>query len=195
MHQLTARIQLEEQEHIVLIVRKHWFMLVRDAIIPLLCFVVPVSLYLFFGARVQALAHIATFPHESAIAFFCISLWGLITWMILFFMWTDYYLDMWTITDQRIIAIDQRGLFRRSIASFRYERLQDINIEIDGPVATFLDFGTLRAQTAGGDKEAFHISGVPNPRDIKTQILRTADQALARGYASDNMSKPSVMNL
>ena len=97
---------------------------------------------------------------------------------MLFLIWTDYYLDLWTITNRRIIAIDQRGLFRRAVASFRYERLQDINIEINGFIATMLDFGELRAQTASAYRDAFEIKGIPHPRDIKALILRAADDLI-----------------
>src|SRR5690606_4537603 len=89
--------------------------------------------------------------------------------------WTDWYLDLWTITNLRLIAIDQRGLFRRSVSSFRYERLQDINVEINGLIPTFLDFGTLEAQTAGHGESDFLFAGAPHPREIKAKILEAAN--------------------
>lgn len=176
----TERIQLDTDERILLVVRKHWFILLRESIVPILLFVIPVGLYFLTDFWVEKAAYVdrlvGSVPQKGALILFFICLWGLVNWMMLFLIWTDYYLDMWTITNRRIIAIDQRGLFRRAVASFRYERLQDINIEINGFIATMLDFGSLHAQTASAYRDAFEIIGVPNPRAIKALILRTADK-------------------
>lgn len=174
MHTYTDRIQLEEDEILLGTVRKHWFILLRGALVPTLLFFAPVAAYSFIVNDPHVAALGAQVPQYDLLILYLFSLWGLITWMFLFLVWTDYYLDIWTITDRRIIAVDQRGLFRRTVASFRYERLQDVHIEIDGLIATFLDFGTLRAQTAGAHTE-FKIMGVPDPRTIKAMILRAAD--------------------
>ena len=93
-------------------------------------------------------------------------------------MWTNYYLDVWTITNKRLIAIDQHGLFHRETASFRLERLQDMNVEINGIIATFLDYGILEAQTAGGDDDKFRATGLPHPRELKSLILEASDVLL-----------------
>ena len=183
---------METDEHVLLVVRKHWFILVRDSLAPLFLFVVPVCLYLLTGKIVFTNQTIANLPHKDAVILFFISLWGLITWMMLFLVWTDYYLDTWTITDRRIIATDQQGFFRRIIASFRYERLQDINIEINGFIATMLDFGDIHTQTAGHDTE-FKINGVPNPRAIKALILESVDALLAGDHrAVDPIHHPTI---
>jgi uncharacterized membrane protein YdbT with pleckstrin-like domain len=96
---------------------------------------------------------------------------------------TDYYLDVWIITTERIVAIDQRGLFKRSIASVRLERLQNLDVTINGIIATMLDFGTLRVESAAHDHD-FVIRGIPSPREIKSLILAQAE--------SRNASEPQI---
>lgn len=187
----TERIQLDTDERILLVVRKHWFILLRDTIVPVLLFIVPVGLFFWADNSIYSGRIIPSFPHRGATVLFLISLWGLVTWLMLFLLWTDYYLDMWTITNRRIIAIDQRGLFRRAVASFRYERLQDINIEINGFIATMLDFGELHAQTASAYRDAFEIKGIPNPRAVKALILRAA----GGGVIADPTSIPAEQDL
>ena len=78
-------------------------------------------------------------------------------------------------TDRRIISIDQKSLFVRSIGSFRLERLQDMNIEIPGVLATMFNYGNIEAQTASGSEEEFQVHGLPDPRGIKAIILKAAD--------------------
>jgi uncharacterized membrane protein YdbT with pleckstrin-like domain len=98
--------------------------------------------------------------------------------MSLFSILTNYWLDVWTLTNQRFIAVDQRGLFNRTTASFRLERLQDITVSIHGIIATFLDFGSLEIQTAG-EENKFEARGLPNPEALKSALLDAAhDTAL-----------------
>ncbi|MBI4086416.1 PH domain-containing protein [Candidatus Kaiserbacteria bacterium] len=182
MKPFAERIHLEQNEEIIKIVRKHWFILMRDTAVPLLLLIVPTSVYLFAGDVVLGIPLLQHFHYANTGALFLVSAWGLIAWMMLFLVWTDYYLDMWIITDQRIITIDQQGFFRRIIASFRYERMQDISIEINGFIPTMLDFGNIRAQTAGHEVD-FRMNGAPNPRDIKALILEAADKIVAERHA------------
>jgi uncharacterized membrane protein YdbT with pleckstrin-like domain len=109
---------------------------------------------------------------------FLYSLWLLCIWMILTSIWTDYYLDIWCLTNKRIIKIDQAGLFRRKTGSFRLERMQDVNVEINGIIATLLDYGSVHVQTASADMEEFKAFFLPNPQEIKSTILRAGDELM-----------------
>lgn len=182
MESFAERIHLEPDETMLAVVRKHWFILLRDIAAPLLLLIVPLAVYLFSRDVILESTVLEGVTHAGAAALFFISCWGLIMWMMLFLVWTDYYLDMWIITDQRIITIDQQGFFRRLIASFRYERMQDISIEINGFIPTMLDFGNIRAQTAGHEVD-FKMNGAPNPRELKALILSAADQTVAERHA------------
>lgn len=106
--------------------------------------------------------------------------WLILSWMGFFSVWTNYYLDVWTITNKRLIAVDQRGLFNRSTGSFRLERLQDINVTIQGIIPTFLDYGNLEAETASNDKE-FVARAIPKPQELKALILSAADAITYNG--------------
>ena len=172
---LIEKIKLEEDEKILKMTRRHWFIITVEAVGVLLIAVVPIGLVFFLIASgmFDTLVQI-TIPMHVLV--FLSAFWLLIAWMLFFRIWTNYYLDLWTITNRRIIAIDQKGFFHRSISSFRYERLQDINIEINGIIATFLNFGTLQAETAGHEgKTDFMFYSMPAPREVKALILEAAD--------------------
>lgn len=179
MHTLTDRIHLEEDETVLATVRKHWFILTVALMPPLLALLAPLLAYVFFGSHPLTRVILAALPEQGVVLTAAAAVWFLICWTMLFFAWTDHYLDLWVITNRRVIAIDQRGLFRRSVASFRYERLQDLNVEINGFIATMLDFGDLQVQTAGHADE-FRIRGVPDPRELKARISAAADARLTR---------------
>jgi uncharacterized membrane protein YdbT with pleckstrin-like domain len=101
--------------------------------------------------------------------------WLICAWMALFGVWTNYYLDVWTITNKRLISVDQRGLFHRNTGSFRLERLQDINVSVRGILATFLDYGDLQAETASEDRD-FVARAIPKPQELKALILGATDK-------------------
>jgi hypothetical protein len=106
--------------------------------------------------------------------------WLLIMWMALFNAWTNYYLDVWTITTKRLITVDQHGFFSRTIASFRLERLQDIIVSVNGIIPTLLNYGTLEAETAS-EESHFKATGLPDPAGIKAIILTSSDALMQNG--------------
>ena len=91
-------------------------------------------------------------------------------------VWTDYYLDVWMVTDKRIIDIEQKSFFHRQTSVFRIERIQDITIETRGIIATLLNFGDIHVQTAGESQE-FIMRGIANPKYMRRIILRQQDRA------------------
>lgn len=182
---LFEKIKLENDEELIEIVRKHWWIITVETSISFLLAIAP----LLVMAAILAINPLGQFiPYDSLSDFisahtaefvFLYCCWLLIQWMLLANFWTDYYLDLWAITTRRVVLVDQRGFFRRFISSFRLERLQDMNIEVHGVLATLLDYGTIEAQTAGGSNEEFISNYMPKPRDIKATIIRAADKLTA----------------
>lgn len=174
---LIEKIQLEPDEKMLQLVRKHWFILFARTSGVVLVTLLPFPALMLLGVIHSPALELFSFSinqHKPEIAFFT-GLWLLINWMTLFHIWTDYYLDVWVITSERLIAIEQNGLFNRSIGSFRLERLQDINIEINGILATIFNYGNIEAQTASGSEAEFRTEGLPDPRSIKAIIIAAAE--------------------
>jgi uncharacterized membrane protein YdbT with pleckstrin-like domain len=171
---IFEKIQLETDEVILSIIRRHWFFVFSQCLSILVLTIVPLCLYtaVKLFAPIDIIREIAPFTLHL---FFLYAAWLLILWMMLTTIWTNYYLDMLCITNRRIIKIDQMGLFRRKTGSFRLEKLQDVNVEINGIVATFLDYGTVHAQTASADMEEFREVFLPKPQEIKAIVLKAAD--------------------
>lgn len=170
MKKLTQKIILDDDEELVLVTRKHWFILFSRIFIPVLLLTTPLVI-----SFVELPPAFSEMVYPEGLPWFLGALFALFLWMLIFQIWTDYYLDMWVVTSKRIIAIDQRGLFYRSISSFRFERLQDITVEINGIIATILDFGTIEAETAGHGETEFSFRGAPHPRELKSKIIQASD--------------------
>lgn len=178
-------ITLAQDEHIVHVIRKHWFILAVRTAELLFFLVLPIAVYFFMAGKsfpVGGEEIELTLPLPLLI--FLVSMLILMIWMRFFSLVTDIYLDSWTVTNKRIIDIEQRGFFSRQISSFRIERIQDITTDIHGIIATFLDFGDIHAQTAG-DEQEFIIRGVPNPKKIKQNILKEVDRVTENSREND----------
>ena len=185
---LLEKLDLEQDEEILIMVRKHWFIIVSQlvglalgALIPIMLFTALLNLPPAFnglGLRLD--------QYTSEIAF-SIAAWLFLSTISAFTVWTQYYLDLWIITDRRIIAVDQIGFFKRNVAIFRLERLQDIEFNVSGLIQTFFNFGTLSAQTAGHMEANFTSPGMPNPDQLQATIQKAMDARL-----TDLNNKPNL---
>ncbi len=184
---LAEQLKLESDERIVKQVRKHWFILFAQTAGIVIMAIIPVILIFagLAGAKTLPGISVDTEVYYGPAVFF-MAAWFLIMWMTLFGVWTDYYLDNWIITTRRVIAIDQQGFFKRKVASFRLERLQNVTIDIRGIIATLLNFGHITAETAG-NKEAFIIKGIPDPRGVKALIQEYADEVVPGKMADTSL--------
>lgn len=163
---LEQSIHIQPDEHIILVVRKHWFVLLRDSIGVIIAGLIPFFIISAFSASSGA---------APALATFFTGVWLLAVWMMLFTIWTNYYLDIWIVTDRRIINIDQIHLFKRDVTVMRTERVQDITVEVHGLFATLLKFGNLEIQTAAPEIVSTTVQGIPNPTYVRNVILEYVD--------------------
>ncbi len=176
---LFEKIQLEPDEEVLTMVRKHWFVIVTELFGVFMFLLLP-FFTLFLAAVFPNILEMVHFEiaNYTAIIAFIVAGWSALTIMTGFMIWTHYYLDLWIITDRRIILIDQISFFNRNVSIFRLERLQDIEFIIKGIIPTFLNFGTLRAQTAGHSENNFKSNGLPDPRGLQATIQKAMDERL-----------------
>ncbi len=166
VHRLLHKISLQQNEKVLLIVRKHWFTYFVSTLGIIGIGILPFIVIAFVAPFIAA---------NPAVPAFFTAVWLLAIWMMFFTVWTNYYLDIWIVTDKRIINIDQVYLFKRNISTLRVERVQDIKIEVHGFFATFFDFGNIQIQTAGPEASFYLIKGIPNPSNVRNAILERVD--------------------
>ncbi len=160
-------IHIEEGEHIILTVRKHWLILLRDSLGTL---VVAVAPFVLFG-MVSFAGFVPVVELANPYVVFATALWILLIWMTLAIIWTNYYLDIWILTDRRIFIIEQVGLFDRRVSTWGLERIQQITVEHQNVVEFMFGYGTLTVQTAGLSDHDLSTPGIPRPERVRTKIL------------------------
>lgn len=172
---LYDKIELEPDETVLSTVRKHWFVISVEMISIVLMGLLPVIgcivvLNMEFSPDIALL-----FETNLAVIIFLIATWLLLSVMATTVAWTHYFLDLWVITDRRIIVIEQVSFFNRKVSNFRLERMQDIKVTISGIIPTLLNFGTIRAQTASAAESNFTSPALPDPRGLQSLIQTAMD--------------------
>lgn len=157
-------MKLEKDEHIILEIRKHWFYLFTEIALAIIFILVPILLFPFLkviGFKIDIFI--------ISLTLFFYFLWCLILWLFIFVFWTNYYLDVWFITNQKIYDIEQHALFKREVSILHYEKIQDVTYEIKGFVHSLLNLGDIHVQTAGTERN-FTITNVKNPAYVQRKI-------------------------
>jgi len=175
-------IDIEHNEHRILEVRKHWFALMNH------------FLGAFFAAILPPIiiAGINAFPvsleiagNETIALLFIYTLWLMLIWLWLFFEWTDYYLDVWIITDQKVISVDQQRFFAREISTLQLDKIQDVTVEVKGIIPTLFHFGDIHIQTAG-EKREFIMLQIAQPQRVRDRIVHVIEE-----YTREHFGGPS----
>ena len=160
-------------EHILVVVRKHWFVFVKTILGLLILFLIPFFFIPFLTIFVAEGGGPVTI--NAGYGVFFASFWALVLWQMLFAKWTDYYYDVWIVTNWRIIDIDQQGFFNRDIATLlNLDHIEDIKTYVDSVIGTFLNYGCIQVQTAAAQRE-FIIRNIANPREVE-RIIRKAQE-------------------
>ena len=177
--------QQEKGEKVELFLRRHRFIIIKEvALLVFLCIAPPL---IYIGIKL-------TFPTLLAndfiytILIFGFSTYFLYIWLVFFGQFVDYYLDVWVVTNRRIINIEQKGLFYRTISEQRLYRIQDVTSEVKGFLPTFLHYGNIHIQSAG-EKHWFNFKEIPNPYEVRKRILELIEMDRAQSpvdYKSDD---------
>jgi uncharacterized membrane protein YdbT with pleckstrin-like domain len=146
------------------VLRRHWLVPVITIIVCMIAAIVP----LIVGAIIVAL--LGTGGYGPIIMLLYV-LYLLFLWLALFYALTFYALDVWIVTNQRIIDTHQQNFFSRTVSDLSITRIQDITVTVDGLLETFLDFGNLTIQTAGTESH-FHFRQIPQPAIVKDEIMK-----------------------
>ncbi len=153
-------------ETVVLFLRRHWIDLLRIFFFSGVLFVLPLAVgTLIELANPELLAHMFWGPALAA----TLVAYMLVVLVLTCTELTDYWLDVWIVTSERIINTEQYGLFNRVVSEVFLHQIQDITSEQKGLIATFLTIGNVYIQTAA-ERERFQFKNIDNPDDVKIAI-------------------------
>lgn len=166
---------LHPHEEVLIFLRRDFWVLFKILILYSTLLTIPLIVYFYIQS-----AYAPWWEQQMQIPivniFFVLggSIYYFFVWLFLFRSWLDYYLDVWFVTTERVVSIEQKGLFSRTIAEQKLFRIQDVQAEVKGIVPTFLDYGNVIIQTAGAEI-VFVFKEVPRPHQVARNIIKLVE--------------------
>lgn len=162
---------LRQDEQIIKVLHRNWFYLFQQF------FILIIIAGIFMSGTFIAPIYLPNLFSDTSnpIIAFAQSFFVLAVWIYGFMIWIDYYFDIWIITSERIINIEQKGLFTRKASELRYQKIQDVTTEVVGFFPTILNYGDVKVQTAGEENE-FVFRTISDPYGTKNIIMALQKQ-------------------
>lgn len=160
-------------ERVVFLIRRHWSLIIKQVVRLILAHLILVAVYAFLFYLLDW-----SLPSDGPIYILLVitvSAYLLGAWLLYLYEFVDYHLDIWILTDRRIISIEQSGLFKRTISELDLAKVQDVTSECKGKTQTFLNYGYVHIQTAA-ETQRFVFEQVPNPSNVARLIIRTVEE-------------------
>jgi uncharacterized membrane protein YdbT with pleckstrin-like domain len=169
----------DEKVHIF--TRRHWLFLLPDIIVTFGLVLLPAIIVIIAAA-------LGGSPFDDSGRTILVTIvpayyLAVLTWF--FIRWLDYYLDLSIVTDQRVVDIDQFGLFRRKISELQLDAVQDVSSSRKGIFQTMFNYGDLEIQTAA-ERENFEFSSVPRPDTMVQTILKVCKDGGGAAATADS---------
>ena len=160
---------LRAGEEPILLLRQHWA-----------SFLWPVGrTVLFIGLTLPFLAGIFSYSWLTI----AVIIWWAVSAVWLIISWFTWYFNLTLVTSQRIIDIEQRGLFLRRVREAPHEWITEVTFEIKGLLATLFGYGNVYVNL-GGEKKPICIEAVATPEIVNDKLSKVQEFARRRTDSS-----------
>tara|TARA_Y100001970_G_scaffold266437_1_gene355129 strand:- start:53 stop:607 length:555 start_codon:yes stop_codon:yes gene_type:complete len=165
-------IKQKKDEKILHVLHRHWFTFLPTFTTVLFLFAVPFGLYILISNLFPTILE-----NQAAYAFLVLagSTYFLGLLLLLFTKFNEFYLDVWIITDKRIVDVEQWTLFSRTISELDLFRIQDVTVDTIGFFPTVLKYGTVSIKTAS-DNIGIVFYDVGNANPIRQMLIELSEK-------------------
>jgi len=164
---ISILIKQKSYERIEYVLRRHPITFVPILLLFLVLLAVPAIVYLMINALFPTLfGGPIIFPLSVMLA----SAYCLGICLFFYSQFVDFYLDVWIVTNDRIVDIEQFGLFSRTISELDLFHIQDVTTDVHGFFATIFRYGNVSVKTASSNVDIV-FRNVPNPNKIREHLV------------------------
>jgi|JI8StandDraft_1071087.scaffolds.fasta_scaffold16303_5 hypothetical protein len=165
-------IVLQQNEKVLLVLRKHWLVFVFNLIPFVLLSLLPIVFIIALSnPAFQLPSSIDSFiSFDHVWVRFVIGIYWLFVWLEAFSNFIRFYFDIWIVTNLRIIDVEQHDFFDREVNSLFINSVEDITVEETGLLETFFHYGDIYIQTAGS-RERTVFPSLPNPLKVRNLVM------------------------
>ena len=151
---------LRPGEEVIMVVKRHWiiYLILILVFISWILFTV-LSYTIFWASTLNNLVNIVFWMFFS---------------VLLYIKWLDHELDMYAITNNRIIWIDQISFLNRTVTECNLWQVQEVNSKTKWIFANMLNYWTLTILTAWNATDMI-MDFAPNSMQEARKILNIVD--------------------
>ncbi|MBI2436461.1 MAG: PH domain-containing protein [Candidatus Magasanikbacteria bacterium] len=171
MH-MSDVIKQKSYEHIVFVLRRHWITFIPIAFLFIILSLAPVIVYVLIGNLFPDILFSSTI---QPLAILFGSAFYLSLYLFFYGHFIDFYLDLWVVTNDIIVDIEQHNLFHRIITELDLFRIQDVTTHVKGVFPTLFGYGNVDIKTASNNSHIVFYN-VKHPNHIREQLIRLADE-------------------
>jgi hypothetical protein len=170
---LAAFIRQKPDERLVLQIRRYWLTFVPTLIIFTILFLLPFIISIAARILLPDLT-----PLSDTIRLLLTltgSVYCLLILLIFYSSFVVFHLDLSIITNERLVDMEQKGLFSRVISEMDLYQVQDVTTEIKGVFPSVFNYGTLIVENASATVK-FVLHKVKDPNKLREIILDLANE-------------------
>lgn len=157
-------------EDIVFLMRQHPWVLARPALFLILVFLLVLISFLIWKLNSISIGVLI-----AAILF---------SVCYISIIWYSFSNDLFILTNQRLIKIDQKGFFSRRVSETELDNVYNINYEIKGFMKSLLNFGDIKISTVGDDVSTIALPNIENPHFVQEKIMDLHKKYKTKIYSS-----------
>lgn len=151
---------LREWEQIKKVIRKHW--------------IVYFFILFYFIIWLSVTIWLLSFSQSPWIYFVLIIFWQIFV-VFLYMEWLNYELDIFVVTDSRIIWLHQLSFLDRTISECNLWQVQEVQASTKWLLSNLLNYWRLTIQTAGNASNFFKPYS-PDVINVSREITNIADE-------------------
>ncbi len=154
-------------EKVEYIVRRHWITFLPVILFFILLLAIPFGLYwLILNTLIVLLQN----PVYYVAVILLVSIYYLSVILFFYTYFVTFHLDLWVITNDRLMDVEQKTLFARTVSEVDLYQIQDASSEVHGIFPSIFNYGNIILQTAGPVPK-FVFRNVANPNKLREAIL------------------------
>ena len=154
-------------EKVEYIIRRHWITFIPTVLFFVLLLVLPFGAYLLLA---NSTGNFLQNPVYYTAGLLFASLYYLSAILFFYTYFVAFHLDLWVITNDRLLDVQQKTLFARTVSEVDLYQIQDASSEVHGIFPSIFNYGNIILQTAGPVPK-FVFRNVPDPNKLRQAIL------------------------
>ena len=158
---------LKDWEEIKLVLKRHWITLVYT-FGHFLFLVISVVVILAFKSSMFSII-------SDSLLNILLIVYISIFLLIIYIWWMKYELDLFIITNKRVVWIEQKSFMDRNISECSLEDVQEVNARTTWIFANLLDYWVVTIHTAS-EKSEFEMDFLPDPFENQRKMTNVINE-------------------